>query len=409
MKKNCILITILPVLLVLASCSRGPDTVNILTNDLFIILAADWYNASHDQSFVNVEYHEESPNDQSIFSHAFIDRNRNYDLLTGSYHPSVGVATSKLSVISTKKLQVDEEEWLDFVYKSHETWHKRLVPYAIDIPVIVALNSVIPKDKTDDIITKDEFIELADSSSVFTGESIPSTLKKLRFVPSLSYFREIDYYFILGSTLEQNGRGVTFNTEASRAAFKFYHDFDTMYNPGKHYTDAYLRQFNHIDQRHYLKKKILSVDFMPMSKALTISSPEVTIMHPDFTNHTILENRVIALTRYSKNKIFAHSFIAWLLSREVQRRLYDLSKTSEELLEYRHLPVCRTVLNDLQSEGVITRTSIDVLENSCIVDFHSPSMQEKFFASYDSTIEMIATDVISRDSFLEYFTFLLNK
>lgn len=399
MKVINLLVFTMGVFLLLSGCSNQNGYINILSDDISLIECVNLFNAKNNDVKIVFNY-QKAPNDKNLFELVNSKKIKDIDIVAGTYNPTT--ILQKKYFIKIPSLFNKKDNIFNSVKQFTNIEDNLIIPYAIDFPVIIARKDVLPKDLSTDYLSIEQFTEIARSVN-FVKKRERYTEKRLGFVPSLSYYPELEYYFIFNSIIRKKGSGIIFNSPQSQMAFNFYHIFDSVNNYSNKFVKEYKKHFAKIDKKFYLKMKVISIDFIPFSKASLYPQSKYKIFFIKGLKNISLTLKTISILKKSQNKNSAIKFIKFILSDKQQEMLYKNHLANLDYYQNIFLPIKKDIIKNYQLNFLNSQMVEKNIANYTYPNFININTQKMFLQRYKQVKELIENGLLDNNKFLEKF------
>ena len=185
--------------------------------------------------------------------------------------------------------------------------------------------------------------------------------------------------------------------------------YDDKYNYGLDVTKYYLDKYSNIKKDLYLKQKIISFDFIPISEALNLSRELYKIFLIKDLKLSTLHTKIVSILKSSINKHESGVFIDYLLEYDTQLKLSKNTFKNNDYYSYTHIPVIKGVISDIQEFPIPIDKLEKYIDKLEAIDFKNKKIQKKFFEKYYSSKITLKKDLILEKDFLKYFSEQINK
>ena len=407
MKINILNLSLIILLLLFFNCKNKPRVINILTDDIALYEVVDCFNAAHENIKVSINYlNNKEINEKNIFKYVKVNRIVNYDMIIGNINPQIIIDSKYFCKIKKYSKQFKKNKsFFPLVNDYLMKYSGYAVPYSINFPVIIARKDSIPKDITNDEIDIQTFSEYATS----INKNKKNKKIKLGFIPCVSEMSELDFFFIFNSYLIKKNNKYSFNTPNSQNAIEFYHKYDEKYNYGNDITEYYLKKYNNINKKFYLKQNIISFDFISISNALALSLELYKIFFINDLKLAGLNNKIVSILKTSIHKKESGIFIDYLFDYNTQLKLSEKTLKQNNYYSHRHIPVIKGLISNVQKFPIPVDKFEEYINKLEHIYFYNNKIQKIFFKKYFLTKKMINKELISEKDFLDYFSEQINK
>jgi|GEM_PF-1201087 len=408
MKYNILKIIIIILFLIISqNCLNKTKNINVLTDDINLLKMADMFNYYHNNIKVSIDYlNIINYKKENIFNYIKINKKHSYDLVIGYYYPKFDIDPNYYYKM-TKYIKNFENDnnfypiFYDFYKKNNEY----CCLYGMDIPVIIINNKIIKEKYANSVFDFKNFIKIAQSVNYLNNNGKNETIK-IGFSPLASNTDKINYFFIFNSCIVKNGKKYLFNADN---AFNFYTKFDDNYNYGIKVTNKYLEKFNFIKKNQFLKKDIISLDFMSLSKALTYPSDKYSLFLIKDLNYSSLKIKSFSIIKKSKNKKNIMQFINFLLDKKNQSILFNETLNSQYQINNCHIPINKDIINKIENLNIKNDTLMEYLSKIKYPDFYNKKMQEVFFTKYNYCENLLNKGILKENNYIDFLSEQLNK
>lgn len=409
-----IIILIFIILPFLSGCKNQIKTVNMLSDDISIYEIVDKFNLMNNNFKIYVDYYNKNTEQENIYRYIIKNKIINYDIIIGDNYYDLIIDSEHFSKITnySKILYKNNNNRfyrsvLDFIKKNGGY----AILYTINFPLIIARKDSINKENINkNKISIDEFSTIASYINQLKPDK-HFTETRLGFIPSVSNLNEIDYYLIFNSSLIKKNNRYLFDTPEAQNAFNFYTEYDNKYNFGKEETLKYLKKFNNIQKKHYLKQKVISFDFINLTNSYTYPADLYKLFLIKDLKYISLNNKILTILKKSINKKEAAFFIDYLYGYDAQNTLVNETFKKIDYYSYIHIPVVKEIINKMNNIPFFDSTmELDqYIDGLGYPDFNNNKLHNKFFEKYFKIKELINKGSLNEKDFLTALSKELNK
>ena len=154
-------------------------------------------------------------------------------------------------------------------------------------------------------------------------------------------------------------------------------------------------------KKRFLINDILLFDIMPISEALSYDKNIYKILLIEDSRFTMLNQKVVAIAKNTKNRELCYSIIDFILSDETQKKLYYISKERDYYFNEIFLPLLSNS-SYLKDEG-FNEKFFKYTNSLKPIDLYDQKYREKFIRGLRKTSEMTDKGNITDREFLTFF------
>lgn len=373
----------------LFSCKSNVSNVKVLTDDVLIMDFANLFNLQKSTLKISPVLISEKTN-------VFEKTKDNFDMIIGNNNLMKDINTDKFYSLRNEIKKIEINSYFSVFYDYLSKNNYQFIPYGIDFYVII-----VKKDKTNrnnfDLVDLGDFIEQMRPFNYYFSNQI-----HLSFTPLLSQTKDLDYFFIFNYTLSKNNNRLYFTSDQSEYLNNFLYNYDDIYNFGFEKSLKYIDTLENIPQYLYLKKDIILFDIIPISEALTLDKRTYKILLLKNLSYLSLIQKSISITKSSKHKKISFEFLEFILNKEIQEKMFNISYCKSFYLDSVHLPIAKdcNYFNDNLKQYIERLKSVDFIDSNS---------RKKFIESYNYSKEIMEKGLISREEFINFLNDQLAK
>jgi len=369
------------------------DTFNILTDDLLVKDLISSYCFKNPNDKISVDYI--SKKEVTIFKYFNEYSKKRYDLIIGEDHKDTSFKFNNLLDLKHYFKNKNTDDYYPFLKDYAASNFYKAIPYELNFFVILTKNSSTSKNSFDSMSLKD--LSLSAKSLNVNSENY----YKIAFSPYLTSLKIEDWFFLFNSTIRLERDKISFISEESKSALNFVINYDDENNFGIKKSISYAKNYKEYSKKRFLINDILLFDIMPISEALSYDKNIYKILLIEDSRFTMLNQKVVAIAKNTKNRELCYSIIDFILSDETQKKLYYISKERDYYFNEIFLPLLSNS-SYLKDEG-FNEKFFKYTNSLKPIDLYDQKYREKFIRGLRKTSEMTDKGNITDREFLTFF------